>query len=160
MKEIYKKFIPDESGMLNFGKQLAHALLPDLSHNRILFLYGQLGAGKTTLARGFLFGLGYEGKVKSPTYTLVEPYELAECTIYHFDLYRLHHPQEIESIGVQDYFVANAICLIEWPEHSSGLLPTPDIACHIRIQDDGREIKLVAQTTQGETILQRLQHDK
>ncbi len=159
-KKANIKFIPDESSMHLFGKKLAQATLRDINHNRLIFLYGQLGAGKTTLARGFLRGLGYEGRVKSPTYTLVEPYELSECTVYHFDLYRLQSPYELESMGIQDYFIPKAICIIEWPEQGDGLLPVPDVSCYISIQGDSREIKLMAQTTDGETILQRLQHDK
>lgn len=154
------KFIPDEASMLAFGNQLARASLRDINLNRVIFLYGQLGAGKTTLARGFLRGLGYEGRVKSPTYTLVEPYEFSECVVYHFDLYRVQNPHELESMGIQDYFIPKAICLIEWPEQGEGLLPVSDVSCYISMQGDSREIKLTAQSTEGETILQRLQHDK
>jgi tRNA threonylcarbamoyladenosine biosynthesis protein TsaE len=162
MEKSYIKFIPDESSMLAFGKQLARVSLHHMNFNfnKVIFLHGQLGAGKTTLVRGFLFGLGHEGRVKSPTYTLVEPYELSACTVFHFDLYRLHHPHELESIGVQDYFIPKAICLIEWPEQGGSLLPLPDLACHIKMQNHGREIKLIAQSADGEIILQRLQHEK
>jgi len=156
----FVKFIPDESQMLLFGRQLAGASLEHLDHHRVIFLNGQLGAGKTTLARGFLRELGFEGRVKSPTYTLVEPYELSHCTVFHFDLYRLHHPEELESMGVQDYFIPKAICLIEWPEKGGFILPVPDIICHISMQGHGREIKIVAQSANGETMLRRLQHDK
>lgn len=154
--------------MLEFGKRLAQASLSYTASygeaqkdmNRVIFLYGQLGAGKTTVARGFLHGLGYKGRVKSPTYTLVEPYELLTGIVFHFDLYRLHTPQELESIGIQDYFIPNTICLIEWPEHGKGLLPMPDLSCYISLHDNSREIKLIAQSAYGKTILQRLQHDK
>ena len=159
-QHVYLKFIPDEASMLMFGKHLAAAARRHIDFNQVLFLHGQLGAGKTTLARGFLQGLGYEGRVKSPTYTLVESYELPECSVFHFDLYRLHNPQELESIGIQDYFIPNSICLIEWPEHGKGILPVPDLSCEIDIQNDSRNIKLVAHSANGETILQRLQHDK
>lgn len=164
----YIVFIPDEANMLEFGKQLAQASLSHMASygearndiNRVIFLYGQLGAGKTTVARGFLHGLGYKGRVKSPTYTLVEPYELPTGTVFHFDLYRLHTPEELESIGIQDYFIPHTICLIEWPEHGKGLLPMPDLSCYISLHDNSREIKLMAQSAYGKTILQRLQHDK
>ncbi len=156
----YIKFIPDESHMLTFGKQLARAAVHHLDRNRVIFLYGELGAGKTTLARGFLRELGFPGRVKSPTYTLVEPYEFSDFTVFHFDLYRLHQPYELESMGVQDYFMAKTICLIEWPEKGGSILPVPDLSCYISMQGDSREIKMIAQSVNGETILQRLQHDK
>lgn len=156
----FLKFIPDEARMLEFGAELARASLRTVHHNPVIFLHGQLGAGKTTLARGFLRGLGYEDRVKSPTYTLVEPYELSECTVYHFDLYRIQHPSELESMGIQDYFIAKAICLIEWPEQGEGFLPLPDISCYISTQNDSREINITVQSINGETILQRLHHDK
>ncbi len=159
-KAAYIKFIPDESSMLEFGKRLARVSLYPIDSNRVIFLYGQLGAGKTTLARGFLLGLGYDSRVKSPTYTLVEPYNLSGCTVFHFDLYRLHNPYELELIGIQDYLIPNAFCLIEWPEHGKGLLPAPDLSCYINMRGNSREIELIAQSTVGETILQRLQHDK
>lgn len=154
------KFIPDEARMLEFGGQLAKAAVHHLHDNLVIFLHGELGAGKTTFARGFLRGLDYEGRVKSPTYTLVEPYELSACTVYHFDLYRLQQPSELDAMGIQDYFVAKAICLIEWPEQGHGFLPSADITCHIQTQGDSRELKITAQSIHGETILQRLHHDK
>lgn len=157
-KRAYMKFIPDEASMRALGGKLASAV-SDKNVNRVIFLYGQLGAGKTTLARGFLQGLGYEGRIKSPTYTLVEPYEFSECIVFHFDLYRLQNPYELEAIGIQDYFIPNTICLIEWPDHGKDLLPIPDLSCYINMQADSREIKMIAHSIGGETILQRLQHD-
>ena len=154
------KFVPDESAMLALGEHLARAAQCDMEHNRVIFLEGQLGAGKTTLARGFLRALGYEGRVKSPTYTLVEPYEFSEITVFHFDLYRLQHPNELEAIGIQDYFVPKTICLVEWPLHGKGFLPASDLSCFIQMQGDSREVTLTAQSAIGETILQRLQHEK
>lgn len=167
-KATYIQLISDEASMLEWGKQLAQASLHDATMydkvqkdtSRTIFLYGQLGAGKTTVARGFLQGLGYKGRVKSPTYTLVESYEFSTGTVFHFDLYRLHTPEELESIGIQDYFIPRATCLVEWPEHGKGLLPLPDLSCYISLHDNSREIKLTAHTAYGKTILQRLQHDK
>ncbi|MCD6040140.1 MAG: tsaE [Gammaproteobacteria bacterium] len=163
--EKITKSICDEANMLAFGRQLAqvsqrmHAMQENFPPF-ILFLYGQLGAGKTTLVRGFLNGLGYRGRVKSPTYTLVEPYEFSTGAVFHFDLYRLQTSLEFESIGIQDYFISQAILLIEWPEYARGLLSSCDLACHITIHGSGREIKLMAHSGQGEFILRQLQYDE
>ena len=148
-------FLPDEASMIAFGKRLAKAVITPT----IIFMHGSLGAGKTTLARGFLRGLGYEDRVKSPTYTLVEAYELENLTVFHFDLYRLNDPQELEFMGIQDYFTEKTICLIEWPEHGEEYLPPPDLSCYIEMHQSGRGIRWVAASAQGETILQRLAHD-
>ena len=149
-KPFLEKVIPDESSMLALGAALAAVSLPPL----IIYLYGSLGAGKTTLTRGFLQGLGHVGNVKSPTYTLVEPYELKHCRVFHFDFYRLKDPTELEYMGIQDYFMPEAICIIEWPE--LGHLNNADLSCHIAMQGDGRAIKLVAETETGKMILERL----
>lgn len=122
----------------------------------IIFLHGSLGAGKTTLVRGFMRGLGYEKKIKSPTYTLVEPYEIKDLKIFHFDFYRLKEAEELYYIGIQDYFSKDAICLIEWPEKGSSLLPPADLSCYITITRQGRELRLEALSERGETILNLL----
>ncbi|HLB58249.1 MAG TPA: tRNA (adenosine(37)-N6)-threonylcarbamoyltransferase complex ATPase subunit type 1 TsaE [Gammaproteobacteria bacterium] len=144
--------VPDESSLLAFSAKLA-TLCGDTA---VIFLSGPLGVGKTTFARGFLRGLNYKGHVKSPTYTLVEPYELSSGHVFHFDLYRLHDARELEEIGIRDYFVPHAICLIEWAEQGKGVLPLADLSCYIAFHPRGREVKLVAHSARGNTILQRL----
>lgn len=141
-----------EADTLTFGATLAKAC----PQNCVIFLEGDLGAGKTTLVRGFLQGLGYTGKVKSPTYTLVEPYEIAQHTIFHFDLYRLNDPEELEQIGIRDYFAQPAICLIEWPKRGEGILPGPDLTCYIHAIHEGREILITSHTACGHSIKQHL----
>jgi tRNA threonylcarbamoyladenosine biosynthesis protein TsaE len=148
-------FLPDEASLIAFGTRLAKAVLVPA----VIFMYGPLGAGKTTLARGFLRGLGHEDRVKSPTYTLVEPYELDDITVFHFDFYRLQGPYELEWMGIQDYFKNNAICLIEWPDKGEGLLSKPDLSFYINMHPMGREVKWAAASARGNTMLQRLAHD-
>lgn len=132
-------YLPDVTAMEQVGADLAaHCVVG----GKIIFLQGNLGAGKTTLVRGFLRALGYEGKVKSPTYTLVESYELDNITIHHFDLYRIHEPEELEAMGLRDYLQPHTICLIEWPEKNRSYLPSPHFSCYIDILESGRNITI------------------
>ena len=132
---IYKK---DEAAMMAFGGKLAD----ELQAGGIVLLKGDLGAGKTTLVRGLLRHIGHEGIVKSPTYTLVEPYELQDRKVYHFDLYRLGDPEELEYMGGRDYWESDALCLIEWPEQAKGYLPEADLIIEISYQGTGRNISI------------------
>ena len=123
-------YVVDEAAMLAYGAALAREFGPE----DLVFLVGDLGAGKTTLARGILRGLGFAGHVKSPTYTLVEPYEFGSTRVYHFDFYRIKDREELEYIGLDDLLGERAIKLVEWPERAFGRLPTPQRV--IRTVDD------------------------
>lgn len=145
-------FLNNEQETLDFGQRLATAC----DTSCIIFLEGDLGAGKTTLTRGFIQALGYKGTIKSPTYTLVETYQLDQQLLFHFDLYRLHDPNELEFIGIADYFMQPGIFLIEWPERGKGVLPPPDLTCYIQHRDQGRQLQTSAKTERGKKILERL----
>lgn len=114
--------LQDEAATLALGAKLTHSMEP----GTVVFLHGNLGAGKTTLVRGYLHALGYTGAVKSPTFTLVEEYLLRHLRIFHFDLYRLSDPEELEWMGIRDYFSSDSIVFIEWPERGAGFLPRAD----------------------------------
>ncbi len=131
--------IENEAAMYTFAEKLA----TQVKSPCIIYLQGELGAGKTTLTRGFLRALGYEGKVKSPTFTLVETYDIDHKKIFHVDLYRLTDPDELEFLGLSDYFTEDAIGLIEWPERGAGYLPPPDIICRITIEAEQRVIQIL-----------------
>lgn len=121
---------------------LGTALWPGLPPKCLLFLHGDLGAGKTTLIRGLLRAAGYTGKVKSPTYSLVEEYELAQGLLFHFDLYRLKDPEELEWMGMDDYLQQQAICCIEWPQMGHAYLPRPNLEVHLQHHGEQRLIEI------------------
>jgi tRNA threonylcarbamoyladenosine biosynthesis protein TsaE len=147
----------DEEATVGLGAAIAPIAAEIASaHGLIIFLRGDLGAGKTTLTRGLLQALGVNGAVKSPTYTLVEPYLLPSLNAYHFDLYRLCDPEELEFMGVRDYFQAGSLCIVEWPERGGEFLPNPDVLLNIQPLDGGRSAELVAVSRQGELLLERL----
>ena len=122
----------------------------------LIFLEGDLGAGKTTLARGFLRGLGHTGAVKSPTYTLIEPYRVGDRRVYHLDLYRVADAGELEYLGLREMLEEDAVLLIEWAGRGEGWLPVPDLLITIRHRREGREIELSAATSRGEAVLSNL----
>ena len=145
-------FIADEAAMEALGARLARHIPPGFN----CYLQGELGSGKTTLVRGVLRGLGHPGAVKSPTFTLVEPYEFPRYSLYHFDLYRLSDPDELEYLGLRDYFRDDSICLVEWPEKGGADLPKPDLLIQLSYQDQGRELHFSSYTSQGELVLQAI----
>jgi tRNA threonylcarbamoyladenosine biosynthesis protein TsaE len=142
-------YLSDDLQTEKFGARLAKCLGRD---GAILYLHGELGAGKTTLSRGLIRALGHSGPVKSPTYTLVEPYENFDFPLYHFDLYRLSVPEEVEFLGVEECFRPPAVNLIEWPERGHGFLPRPDLELTLAVEGDGRRIHWQPMTPLGERI--------
>lgn len=138
--------------MERLGHELAAVCHPGLQ----FFLSGELGAGKTTLVRGLLHGLGHGGKVKSPTYTLVEPYSLDGYEVYHFDLYRINSPDELEAMGYREYPGPDAICLLEWPEKAGDYLGMPDLYLRLSHIDSGREVSLEPCSTAGKVLISKI----
>lgn len=142
----------NETAMVALGEQLG-GLLSQYSGALNVHLLGDLGAGKTTLTRGILRAFGHAGAVKSPTYTLVESYEFPQRTIYHFDLYRLGDPEELEYMGIRDYFSAASLCLIEWPARGEGVLPAPDLVIEISVAGAGRQVTMCANSAALDPLL-------
>lgn len=153
-------FLANEHATITFGQALASFCPAGLN----IYLYGDLGAGKTTLVRGMIQSFLPDAKVKSPTYTLVEDYDISVSEqnphglkhIYHFDLYRLGDPEELEYIGGRDYFSDNAVCLVEWPQRGEGWLAEPDLEITLQYQEDGRIVELISHSDKGKRLSQQL----
>ncbi len=157
MSTLVVRQAADENAMLAIGAKLATAI----DCGGVIFLQGQLGMGKTTLCRGLITALGHTGNVKSPTYALVEPYQLNDLQVYHFDFYRLAHAEELEYMGIRDYFSPQSLCLIEWPDKGATCLPQADIVIDISPAGlsptgQGRQLSCRALTRLGETWLQAI----
>ncbi len=144
--------ITGEENMVLFGEKLGAVF----SGKLLVFLQGDLGAGKTTLTRGILRALGHQGAVKSPTYTLVEPYRLGDKKLYHFDLYRLADPEELEFMGIRDYLSEQGYCLVEWPERGEGILPSADLQLSIEVAGWSRVITINANSEKGDKVMAAL----
>ena len=138
-----------------FGERLAGALKGYSAGRLTIFLHGDLGAGKTTFSRGFLRGLGHQGRVPSPTYTLIEPYELSPLPVYHMDLYRLQHAAELEFLGLDD-LPEQAVLLIEWPERAAAYLGTPDLRLSLVLAGEGRELQFEALSEPAAKLLSEI----
>ena len=147
-----KILLANEAETIAFGASIARLCQSATT----IFLHGDLGAGKTTMTRGFVQQLGHRGNVKSPTYTLVEPYTLADWNIYHFDLYRLADPEELEFMGIRDYFADDCLCLIEWPQRGEGFLPAADLNITLSYVGEQREVVVEGNTPLGLTMVEQL----
>jgi tRNA threonylcarbamoyladenosine biosynthesis protein TsaE len=144
---------PDEAATAAFATQLA-AALTRANLDACIALQGDLGAGKTTWVRHLLRALGVEGRIKSPTYAVVEPYSVAAGEVWHFDFYRFSDPREWEDAGFRDIFASPGLKLCEWPDHAAGVMPTPDIALNIQVdEDEQRQVQLTALTPRGQALL-------
>jgi tRNA threonylcarbamoyladenosine biosynthesis protein TsaE len=144
-----EQFLADDQATQDFGARLAACCRGGL----LVFLHGDLGAGKTTLVRGFLRAAGCSGPVKSPTYTLIESYSSQRGSFYHLDLYRLSDAEELEWIGARDLFDDEQVCLIEWPEQGAGFLPAPDLHVYLQVEAGGRRVRLEAVSARGEQLV-------
>ncbi|WP_026075549.1 tRNA (adenosine(37)-N6)-threonylcarbamoyltransferase complex ATPase subunit type 1 TsaE [Noviherbaspirillum massiliense] len=152
----FKTHLHDEAGTAAMGAALARALVPGL----VIYLHGELGAGKTALTRALLHAAGHAGAVKSPTYTLAEPYTVSlagqPLHVIHFDLYRMASPEEFLDAGFRDHFNEQNVCIVEWPEKAAPVLPSPDVDVFLTVAGAGRDIELQALSEQGTRCLDRL----
>ncbi|MGZ8270284.1 MAG: tRNA (adenosine(37)-N6)-threonylcarbamoyltransferase complex ATPase subunit type 1 TsaE [Methylophilus sp.] len=155
IKQHFTQVLKDETATIEAGKAFAAYLPASL----VVFLHGNLGAGKTTFVRGVLQGLGHQGKVKSPTYTIVEPYKVFDKILYHFDLYRFNDEEEWEMAGFREYFNDESICMIEWPEKAATLMPNADIDIELSLTKEGRCIKYTAHNNKAAQLLSHLENN-
>ena len=149
-----EKDVYGEESMESLGATVSSAL----KSGAVVYLEGDLGMGKTTLVRGILRGLGYIGPVKSPTYTIVEPYELSGLEAFHFDLYRVSDAEELEFIGIRDYFSEDSLCLIEWAEMGRGILPEADLIITLGLIRQGRHVTIEGITEKGQAVTALVQN--
>ena len=155
MAPPYSFILNDEAATVAFGEAMGRALR-ESSCGVVIYLQGDLGAGKTTLTRGVLRAFDHQGAVKSPTYTLVEEYELAGRRFYHFDLYRLHDPEELEYMGIRDYFQRNNCCLVEWSARGEGILPKADLEIELVPWAEARCVRIIGHTDYGQVLVTQL----
>lgn len=152
----FQALLHDEAGTAALGAALARALAPGLA----IYLHGELGAGKTALTRALLHAAGHQGHVKSPTYTLAEPYRITlagrAVNLIHFDLYRMGSPEEFLDAGFREDFDGDNVCIVEWPEKGEPVLPPPDLSIFLTVAGAGRHVKLQASSESGQSCLQRL----
>ena len=157
MTELNTFYLQNENILLEFGQHFARAIQDFLNEHpeqgAVIYLNGDLGAGKTTLTRSVVRQFGHQGNVKSPTYTLVEEYQLAPFAVYHFDLYRLADPEELEFMGIRDYFRPQTLCLLEWASKGEGMIPEPDIIVQLDYATEGRNLQLQHKSPTGEAIV-------
>ena len=150
--ERLQAHLPAEEDTEALGRTLASTLRPGLQ----IWLQGNLGMGKTTLTRGVLRGLGYAGRVKSPTYTLIEPYVVSRLDLYHFDFYRFTSPEEFIEAGLDEYFSAQGVCLVEWPQKAAPYVSAPDIEIRLALDGDGREAIIRPLTEPGRQCTRKM----
>jgi tRNA threonylcarbamoyladenosine biosynthesis protein TsaE len=143
--------LPDEAATLRLGEALA----PGATNGLVLHLSGELGSGKTTVVRGLLRALGFAGRVKSPSFSLLEPYIVSSLNLYHFDFYRFKDRSEWTSSGFRDYFGPDALCVVEWPERAGGLLGPPDLEIALHYRGAAREATLSARSAAGAAWCER-----
>ena len=146
------RFLATEADTLALGAALASGMRGGM----VVYLSGDLGSGKTTLARGLLHALGVGGRIKSPTFTLVEPYTGSSLYWYHFDFYRFKRSSEWDESGFRDYFNQESLCIVEWPEKAGDRLPAPDVTIQMGVEDSGRAVTLDASSEEGRRCLARL----
>jgi tRNA threonylcarbamoyladenosine biosynthesis protein TsaE len=142
-------FLSDEQASKQYAQQLAQQLHAPL----VITFSGDIGAGKTTIIRAILRDLGIQCPIKSPTFSLVESYSCADFSVHHFDLYRIHHEDELEYIGFRDFFSEHSLCFIEWAEHARSSLPNVDICCTLKVKGSGRELKVTALSVAGQKVV-------